>query len=436
MSNTLATILQMYNPTPRKIEGETVPATSGLTPEQMAYLDMLSKPPTMGAMPPQTNPAWRTEDALKILIGGGLSAAVGGNEGAANFLNSYLGSKNQKAQDDTVFAQTKAQYDNQTKAQKYNTDLNVARETMGMTDTNRRREEDAALKRELKAEETLQKQQVANDKRIQNAATLYQRAKTLPEMQTYAKVWAEAERQAGAEIITAPTDEQVVAAFMQKSNSARNVIYDNWRQFVDSAKKDNYGMVLPGEAAKLMKLKKDFEAELATYGITDAYLPDPPTEKTKIAEYKEGMLQLAREKGLELKDMNDQRILESKARIQFNKDRLDILKQNAATSEKNAETSRLNHDLRKDISTVNKGAQKNIESLSAQIEGLRKRQKLEASPSKRRELENKIQELDGRRQYWSGQKEPELPPSDPGKITETSGFSTTLSDGTKISWKP
>lgn len=415
---------------------KTEKVTSALTPEQQAYLEMLSQEPQMQQMPEQTRPAWRTEDLIKLILGSGVSAAIGGNEGVANYLNSYMGSKEQKAQDDTVFARTKAQYDNESALNKRNTGLNVAKARMDITDTNRRRDEDAELKRELKAQDTENKNRDRLAKELAGATDLFNRAKTLPEMQVYAKKWADIERRMGSEVITAPTEEQVLAAHLQKSNTARNVIYDNWRQYVDSSKKDNYGMVLPAEAAKLMKLKKDFEAELATYGIADAYLPDPPTEKTKLAEYKADMLQLAKDKGVELKEMNDQRILESKARVQFNKDRLGILNRNAATSEKNAETTRLNHELRKDISQTNKAVQSKIEKITADINGLRNRQKLEASPSKRREIELKIQELDGRRQYWAGQKEPELPPSDPDKITTTSGFSTTMSDGTKISWKP
>lgn len=434
----LNNIFSMIDPTPVKIgqPGEPL-ASGGLTPEQMAYLEMLSRPPQYQNSPAPTQPAWRTEDLLKVLIGGGLSAAIGGNEGAANFLGGYLGSKNQKAQDDTVFNQTQTQYENQRTTNQYNAGLNTSRARMDITDSNRKREEDAALKRELKAADTLQKQQVAMDKRIESARTLFQRARTLPEMQTYAKAWAEAERQSGAEIITAPTDEQVTAAFMQKSNAARNVIYDNWRQYVDSAKKDNYGMVLPGEAARLSKLKKDFEAELATYGITDAYLPDPPTEKSKLAEYKETMLQLAKDKGVELKDMNDQRILESKARVQNLKDRLDIAKRQAATGEKNAETNRLrqmDQELRKEVSQTNSAVDKKVHGLTADIEGLRKRQGLEASPSKRREIENQIQQLDGKRQYWASQREAEVSTQLPPPAAKGPDVSYEMSDGTKVRW--
>jgi len=398
-------------------------AQGNLTPEQQAYIEILKNTPQFTAPPAPVQPALRTQDAILGLAPTLILSLLGKGRDAEQYAKTYLGGKTQKAQMDTQVQNQNYEYQTNAKMQNYNRDLNVAKAGLDFTNQN----EAKAYSRKMAEEAALEKEQKRLSGDVANAASLYDRSRDIGSMLSHARRWAEAERAMGAQIITAPTEEEVKQAWLQKSNQARNVIYDNWRQYVDSEKRGNYGTVPEAAASRLKGIKKQMEAELASYGITDAVLPDPPTEKSKELEYREDMLEEAKNKNVILKEKQDQSILESKARIQRMRERHAIELRGMSVSEFNANTARMNAELRREIQIGNNKLQSQIDRLQSQIVGKKKLAESEKSASAKRKLYDEITELAARRDYWIAKKE-----ADPTVSGGTQTESTTPSVGTSI----
>jgi len=385
--------------------------------DREALLRILGQTPQMQGPVSPVNMAFRTPDAVAAGVAA-LAALLGGKKGAqfgAGLTEGWLKGKQGKAQQDTQFAMQEADFKNRQAEADFNSKFNVAKARLGFSEQDVQEAEknrDQEIARQDKKE---YQDKVAIAKKIQGLETQFRLTKNLPGKKKIAEALRKLQVEAG-EPVTVPDDAGIEQIWLQESGMERKRIYDLWDDDLRRAMKDNYGMVLPAEAARLAKLKTQYESQLAAYGLDNPYLPDPPTEQSKVAASKAALEGMARERLNSQLDKNAQSILESKARIGFRREQLGIAKQNAGTAAKNAETSRLRYKLSKEVKEHNGATQKTINGLEAEIRAIRHKQSKEPSTMKRGELSVKAEALREKVNYWKEQMEPEVEATKPNPL--------------------
>ncbi len=376
--------------------------SSGFDIANRGLIELLANPPQMSAMPERVTPAFRTADAM---AGGGgllLSYLLGGKNEAAGFAQGYMGSKGKKADQETQTLlqnwqqqnqQNQANYQGKVSAAKYGADVEGDKLNRAYSERNR-------------SETQADKNKAALEGQLQTLYRLYDAAKTKEAMSRYATQIAQIEAKLGNEVSTAPTSEDIETGWFQKSGQARDRIFDNWRQYQAEAKKGNYGTVDEAEARKYAGLKKSLEAEAKSYGL-DVSLPEMETETTLQAKYMDELKSQAANRGVILKNNSDQNILVQKARIQRMREQTAMDRARVGIGQFNANTGRMNYELRQLTRQTNDKVKAKVDSIQAQINGEKAKLQGVASPSIRRKIQSKVDELTAERDYWKAQKEPE-----------------------------
>lgn len=410
------------------------PYQAQMEADRNAYLAQLAQgAPVQAPSQDPVQPAYRTDDAIKIALGLLGSGLLGGKQGPGEFLQAYAGGKQQQANQKTQRNEMKRQEENQRLGQAYNTGLQVAEAKLGFSTQDFNREEGQQFKREQAADKATFEQQRRDETNLTAVSRAYSQAKTLPDMIAKAKRWRELEAKLGLDI-TAPDEESITKDYMQRSSGARNVIEDNWRQLVAQLH-DEYGVIKGKNLTDALKTKKRYEEELRAYGTeADLYLP---TEANLKKDKQDAWLTNLREKRIDDHDAVTQRIAKMKADIARAKERIAISQQNSKIAGFNADTSRMNAELRRTINESNRAVQGKVRTEQAKIDGLKAKQKKLAEQGNilgARAVESEIAAAASRRDFWKS--EIEGPPEDLNKITADSGFTSQTSSGVKFSFKP
>lgn len=375
--------------------------------DRQKLIDLVMRQPQQSPLPRPTQPAFRTQDAILGLGIPALMALLGGKKGAQaipDFMSGYLGGKQNKAQQDTQFNFQNWEQGNRQDAATRNAQLKAAELQSNFSEGDYN---------EAIGERSRQEALADRDKgRLESAAyrytTAYEKAKGLNGMKSVAKAWAEAERRAGLPI-TAPSEEQVESDFIVRAGAARDDVYMRWNQTLKPILDANYGMVPEAAMAGLAPFERQLQKELQAFGITDATLPQPPTEMSIKGQEKAQYLKIAQDKyKLDEKRINNA-ILDSKARVKILQGQLNVAQQRASFYGSNAEVYRLNYLLRKAQGGVNKEIQKELDSIGKKIGDLRVAQMGAGNQAKRLYFEAQIQYWVRQQQYYRELGETEIP---------------------------
>jgi hypothetical protein len=434
-----ATLFQLQNAMQKNSPG------AKLKSSQDEYLQQIQSNPKMQEQGQEVNPAWRTEDAIKGILGAGLATAFGGNDGLTNFLSSYVGTKQSDADSKNANAEKKRQESNQQLRDAYElgnkvseTKLRFAQDAFNRDQANIQRQEALADKRE---DEQTRRDQIS----LNQAERDYLGAKSEVGMLHAAQRRAGLQQRLGVDVT--PVDPVVVQQdWAERASTQRNAIRDDhFRVVKDSL--NEFGTIRGGLLGQMTKSRDISAKEMVLYGMKEQDAKDLlfiPTEDSLKKLKQDQWLENAKQKGIDDHDKAVQAIAKSKADVERAKERIAIARDNLRIQGFRADTGRMSHELRESINRANgqitakiKDITKKIGSIEGKSEGLRAKQKKLSEQGNilgAQAVEAEIEKLRAERDYWNRQIEG--PPEDVDKITATSGFSTTMSDGTKVSWKP
>lgn len=411
----------------------------GLKGAEQAYLDQVGNQPQMEQPGDPVNPAWRTEDAIKGVLGAAIAKQFGGNDGLNQFLASYVGTKQDTANKKTALAEKKRQESNAQLKTAYELGNKVKEAELQFAQDQANREQ-REIEREQASQDKAALQRERLDEQNLNRADLeYRLAKSEVGMLQAAQKRAAIQQRMGLEVT--PVDPQLIAQdWAERSSAARNTILDNWTNLTGKALNE-YGVISGGLFEQLSKARDIFAKDLEMYGAPNAKdLLVLPTESTlKKQKQDEYLNRMAEKLKMDRTKSNDQHlktlqdIAKSKAEIERAKERIAIARRSNDIRAFNADTARMNSEKR----DVDSKIHKQIKSLTVQIEGLRAKQKKLAEQGNitgAQGVEAEIAKLARQRDVWN--QEIEGPPTDPDKITADSGFSTQTSDGIKFRFKP
>jgi hypothetical protein len=392
--------------------------------DRAMLLQLLGTPPQMQAPPSPVNMAFRTPDAVAAGIAA-LATLLGGKKGGqlgGAIAQGWLSGKQRKAEVDTQVKQQNVGFQNQQAMNDYNAKLGAAKLQAGFSEDDvndavnqQRYDQTVADKKEYQSD-------VANAKLIDGLRRKFDQAKTLQQKRSINNALRQAEVKAKEPIVTALTDEQVEDAWREQSGARRSQIDREWRQYLYEAKRGNYGTIDADYAVtQLAPLKERFEKELQTYGLSpdEAKLPDPDTELSREAQYKNNLInKMSTELGLKV-DESAQKILESKARVQRMKERKEHDDQTLGLSRSRYELQRQNQLIRNEVSKLNKQADGKINEIQAKINGVKAKMASEVSISKKREMQQQVDSFKAQRETWKSLKE-EVPEAEVEKGATTS----------------
>lgn len=395
--------------TPQSVQAPANPLFSNLQQDRENFLNTLATPQPQLPQYQEVSPAFRTPDALKLILGGLLSTALGKNQGLEGFLGGYLGGKEQEANQKQNIQNQNAQIGYQNLVNQANQDRQVAQARLGFSNEDWQRSENERIKDEQLREQNAQKQEGLRYQALSSVQNAFTRSKSLNDMKAKAKQWANYEQMLGLPI-TAPTDQEVEADFADRSANAVNTINDNWQVAKDRVLQqfgyipDSQASQLAGYRESLLKMGRQYNPNFT--------LPDVPTETTLKKQKEDQWLASAKLNDQEKKDLTVQKIASMKANIDRAKERIGLEQQRARIQGFNADTSRMNYELRSQAKVLNKAVQSKIDGISAKIVGLKKAQGGASDILKRRSIQTQIDELSGQRDYWKTQLDPDgnLPP--------------------------
>lgn len=366
------------------------PSNSGVMDARSGMMNWLQSAPTPPSMPPQVNPAFRTEDLLKGGLGALIAGLIGGNQGLDAFGQGYLGGKMKKAESDTQQAQQKWQLGNQQSQQDYQQKGKMAQFQL----QNAEQDYNDALKR---AEDVVKAKEldIRNQKADFNTAMQgYQNANSEGEKQFWAS------RMQRLDPMNAPTPEMVKADIDQLKAARVNNALTRWNTMTRNWTNDY------GELTDENKAKNDAVAIAKEYGIDPAALPLPPTGATLKKQMQEEKIKEMIAKGVREDDKAAAQIAKGQAETEYKLKKLEMdsqrYLQTGNTAAYNANTRRMEAEAKQGKDAVNGIAQRQIVSLSAKIEGLRAKQKNEQSVSKRQDLQKQIDSFDAQRKFYEG----------------------------------
>lgn len=437
-----ASLFQLLNNSASGPAGPSVTAKKGLGRVQdaeQAYLDQIQQTPQFQGPADPVNPAWRTQDAIKGVLGAAIAKAVGGDAGLDNFLVNYVGGKQDEANKKTALAEKKRLESNQQIKTAYELGNKVKEaELQFAQDAQAREQREIERMQNEKSKADLQRERL-DEQNLRQAENDYRLAKSEVGMLQAAQRRAAIQQRMGLEVT--PVDPQLIAQdWAERSAAARNTILDNWNGMINKSLTE-YGVIQGGTAESLAKARDVFAKDLEMYGAQNAkdllIIPTEATlKKQKQDEYLSRMadklkIDKDRAKDQHLKTLQD--IAKSKAEIERAKERIAIARRSNDIRAFNADTARMNSEKRNVDDKVNK----QIRSLTVQIEGLRAKQKKLAEQGNiagAQGVEAEISKLAAQRDAW--RQEIEGPPEDPDKITADSGFTTQTRSGIKFSFKP
>lgn len=384
-------------------------AKSKVDQERDALLQLMGTLPQMQAPVQPVNMAFRTPDAIAAGVSA-LAALLGGKKGGqigGAILDGWMQGKQGKAQRDTQMLQENANFANQQSFMRHQADTNVAKTRLGFAEQDMDLEERERIRQENMAEKARLERQKQLSGAYLKTQTLFKDAKSLPEMLQHAQKLRALEIELGDEVSGVPSDEDIKQIWAQKSGLARDRIFDNWRMYIDSAERGNYGTLTPRAAKSLTPVLEGMRKEMQMYGLDGDILQMPDTEESLEAKYKAQGIANAKAKLKMDLDKGAQWIIESKARIQRAKERLDLQEKGLAISGFNADTARMNHEIRAQIRTTNNKVQTKVDGIQAAINGLKAKQAATTSPMTRRNIQAQIDQKAAERDYWRSQMEDE-----------------------------
>lgn len=414
------------------------PQTGALKGAQDEYLSQVQKQPTVTPSGEPVQPAWRTEDAIKGVLGAALSTALGGNDGLNNFLSSYVGKKQLDADQKTDRAEKKRQEENQQLKTAYELGNKVAETKLQFAQDDFNREQRDIERKQASKDKSQLDQERRDQISLNQAERDYIGAKSEVSMLQAAQRRAALQERLGIDVT--PVDLDVVAQdWAERSQSQRNAIRDDhFRVVKDSV--NEFGVIKGGLLEQITKSRNISAKEMEMYGLSEKDARELlfiPTEESLKKMKQDEWLKITQEKRADDHDRAVQAIAKSKADIERAKERIAIAKDNLRVRGFAADTARMGYELRSKIDTANKQIMGKVKAWQSRIDGLTAEQKKKAEAGDligAQNVEAKIKNAEAQRDFWKG--EIEGPPEDVDKITATSGFSTQTSDGTKFSWKP
>lgn len=133
--------LDLHDPAgaPSGVPTLNVPGFSGVDPSsrdalRRKVLEMMGNPPQVMAPVKPTMPAWRTQDLIKLLLGGSVAMATEGSAGLKALLKSYVHGKGEEADRKTQFDMQTQQAEQANRANLFNSGLGRARTELGFAD--------------------------------------------------------------------------------------------------------------------------------------------------------------------------------------------------------------------------------------------------------------------------------------------------------------
>lgn len=376
------------------------------------------------------NMAWRTEDLIKAIILAGLGAATGGGKGVEAGLQGLLAGKVGKTAQDNQDKYRSVQEKNQTAEQKQAREAELLKfELQNATQDYKDQQTQQKLE---------QQQQVLNAKEKEQRAYQIRQQWNAANDEGEVGLIAEESKRLGFPIPDEVVQKKIGDIQLNKSKAASV----EWERALSSFERQR-GFVDDKDALMLDAARQEIAG---AYGIKPDRLRAPVSGMTLRAKAYQEQKRQFEEKIKFSRDKQDDQVAKWTADIAARSEQLRIMAERSAQGAFSADTSRMRYEMdlanKNDASKLNAAIDKKLVEVEAKIRNLRgKQNSSNTSVAARRRYESEIQGLRDEYKFRASKKiaaqEPgEPPPSDPSKITQESGFSSTSRSGVKFSFKP